>query len=263
MEYAFTAKLLGKYSVQYFYSPESGLLKTESPYWLEEAYSSAIPDLDVGILSRNESNASIVPLILEVLSLSDANLVDIACGYGILTRMLRDRGFNCYGFDQYCQNLFAKYFSPPSMMEVGGLMAFEVLEHVHDPVTFLEEAFQRFNCRNLIFSTLTFANSIPPLDWWYYSFETGQHIAFYQFQTLSMLAKKLGCFYLSLNAGTHLYTEKPLSSLQKKLLTSPRLWRLYGFWYRRLKQAKKVSKIFEDVSYIKEKLALPDITATD
>ncbi|NJK59711.1 MAG: class I SAM-dependent methyltransferase [Oscillatoriales cyanobacterium SM2_1_8] len=253
MEYAFTAKVLNAYDVDYFYCQASGLLQTELPYWLDHAYQNAISDLDVGILLRNETNAQVLPWLLELLEFVDKSIVDVACGYGILPRMLRDRGFDCYGFDKYCQNLFAKHFEPPLGLNAGLLLAFETLEHVFDPVSFLEEVFTRFNCRNLIFSTLTFEDSIPTLDWWYYVFETGQHITFYQPRTLSMIAEKLGCYYLSLSPELHLYTEKPLSFIQGNIITSRRLLKAYTFWYNHLKRSKKMSKLSEDMSYIKRK----------
>ncbi len=45
----FTAKVLGKYDVQYYQCVITGFIQTEEPYWLEEAYSSAITKLDIGL----------------------------------------------------------------------------------------------------------------------------------------------------------------------------------------------------------------------
>ena len=53
MDTVFSAKLLNKYDVQYFYCEETGLLQTEEPYWLDEAYDQAIAATDTGILRRN------------------------------------------------------------------------------------------------------------------------------------------------------------------------------------------------------------------
>ncbi len=49
----FTAKILNKYDVKFFRSNDTGFIQTEEPYWLEEAYSSAITKLDVGLVFRN------------------------------------------------------------------------------------------------------------------------------------------------------------------------------------------------------------------
>lgn len=48
MPFVFHKELLGRYIVAYYRCPKCELLKTEAPYWLEEAYSNAIADTDVG-----------------------------------------------------------------------------------------------------------------------------------------------------------------------------------------------------------------------
>jgi hypothetical protein len=45
----FQAVLLKKYQVRYFFCGSCGLLQTEEPFWLDEAYSSAIADADTGM----------------------------------------------------------------------------------------------------------------------------------------------------------------------------------------------------------------------
>ncbi len=48
MRPVFKANILGKYLVTYYYCEETGILQTEEPYWLEEAYRSAIADTEYG-----------------------------------------------------------------------------------------------------------------------------------------------------------------------------------------------------------------------
>ncbi|MBR3723441.1 MAG: hypothetical protein IKN12_11900 [Selenomonadaceae bacterium] len=60
-------KVLGKYSVQYYKCKNCGAIFTEEPYWLNEAYSDAISDLDVGLVSRNLNNVPILSKILDFL----------------------------------------------------------------------------------------------------------------------------------------------------------------------------------------------------
>jgi hypothetical protein len=192
--------VLGKYPVQYLYSAESGLLTTEEAYWLEEAYSSAIASTDTGLVQRNIDNAQALEPVIHLLGLDNGKVLDLAGGYGLLTRLLRDRGFDCYTTDQYCKNIMAEGFEPGSDFKADLLFAFEVLEHLKDPLAFLRQGFDRFACRSIIFSTLTFDGEIPGVDWWYYAFETGQHISFYQPRTLELMASKLGCNYLKLRA---------------------------------------------------------------
>jgi hypothetical protein len=49
MRSAFRHTVLRKYDVQYFQCGGCGFLQTETPYWLDEAYSSAIVTADTGI----------------------------------------------------------------------------------------------------------------------------------------------------------------------------------------------------------------------
>ena len=55
----FKKLVLRKYDVQYHQCPSCGFIQTEEPYWLEEAYSSAISDLDLGPINpRSAARAS-------------------------------------------------------------------------------------------------------------------------------------------------------------------------------------------------------------
>lgn len=48
-----TALVLGKYKTIYYQCPCCGVIQTEEPYWLDEAYSEAITDSDIGLIGRN------------------------------------------------------------------------------------------------------------------------------------------------------------------------------------------------------------------
>jgi len=56
-------ELLRKYRVQYYRCEMCGFIQTESPYWLEEAYSSAIAIQDVGIMRRNLVNCEVTSAV--------------------------------------------------------------------------------------------------------------------------------------------------------------------------------------------------------
>ena len=60
----FKAKVLNQYSVVYFQCPDCQFIQTESPFWLSEAYHSAITDLDIGLIQRNIQFSDIVESIL-------------------------------------------------------------------------------------------------------------------------------------------------------------------------------------------------------
>jgi hypothetical protein len=250
IEPSFTATILKKHKVTYYYSKESGLLKTEKPYWLDEAYQEAIDNTDTGILNRNIVNSAWLELILECLLIEKGKFVDVAGGYGLLTRLMRDKGFDCYTIDKFCQNLFAKTFEPNTHFKADALFAFEVLEHIEDPLQFLRTIFNQYRCKTIIFSTLTFTHNIPAKDWWYYSFESGKHVTFYQPRTLSLLADHLRCKYYMIDSGIHIITDIAIPRINRIILSNKHIRRLYSIYVQ--KKRKGLSKTEDDHLKIKE-----------
>lgn len=227
MTVAFAGTVLCKYNVTYYYCEQCGLLKTERPYWLNEAYQDAISDTDTGLVARNISNCEALDVVLDRLGVQDGKLLDVGGGYGLLARLMRDKGYDCYTTDMYCKNIFAKGFEPRGLFKADALFAFEVFEHIEDPLRFLEDTFNTYSCKTLVFSTLTFLDRVPAPDWWYYSFETGQHITFYQPRTLSRLADRVGCKYQMLNYGLHLFSTAELSRRDALCFKYRRLYSAY------------------------------------
>ena len=130
------AKVLNKYDVQYYRCLDCGFICTEEPYWLDEAYSSAIASTDIGLIMRNMFFSDKVSAILKTIlkSLPNAQMcaLDYGAGYGMFVRMMRDYGFNFYWYDKYCENLFAKTFES-KYEHYDILTAFELFEHLSNP----------------------------------------------------------------------------------------------------------------------------------
>ena len=248
----FNAEVLNKYKVDYYYSEDSGLLKTEKPYWLDEAYESAIAGTDIGLLDRNIKNSKRLESMLYLLFPNQSCFVDVSGGYGLLTRALRDKGFNAFWTDKYCENMFAEGFDAKEVNSANCLFAFEVLEHIEDPVEFLKDAFIRFNCENILFSTEVFKGGIPSNSWWYYSFETGQHISFYQTKTLEKLAHKLGCSYAHLGNDLHFIGKTKIKAYQKFIFTNRYLRLIYSSYVKIRRSG--LSRMQEDYQEIKSSL---------
>ncbi len=220
MDFAFEETVLGQFKVHYYRCTHCGLLQTEAPYWLEQAYQEPITSGDTGLVARNIGNSRFLEIFLSLTFSSNARFVDLAGGYGLLTRLLRDKGFDCFSTDPYCPNLFASSFEPQDPFKADALFAFEVLEHIHNPVEFIEQQFNKFGCRTLVFSTLTFNPSIPPREWWYYAFDTGQHITFYQRRSLELLAKLLCCSYFQINPGLHVFSDVDMPITARLAITN-------------------------------------------
>lgn len=228
----FKSTLLQKHNVAYFFCDSCGLLQTEEPYWLDEAYENAIADEDTGLIARNQGIARKLSGILFFCFDRNGRYVDSAGGYGMLTRLMRDIGFNFFWHDEYCDNLFARGFEVPhSQAPTTAVTAFEVLEHVSDPLSYLRDLQNNYNCHSIILSTELFAGPPPDPDtWWYYTPATGQHISFYQKRTLNLLADKLSMRLFS-ERNLHVLTKDRLNPTVLKALTGPLSWLSYG-WAR-------------------------------
>ena len=215
--FLFSAKVLGKYDVKYFRCNDTGFIQTEEPYWLNEAYGSAITSLDLGILYRNIKFCNtIIPLLSRYFD-ENGQFLDYAGGYGIFTRLMRDKGYNFYHHDQYCENLFAKHFEL-SDLQAGSrfelVTAFELFEHLANPI---EEISAILKYSDTIFFSTEMVPDKPlksPDDWWYMAPETGQHIAFYTKKALEEIGKKLNLQLFSNNMDLHILTSKKWSKLQ-------------------------------------------------
>jgi hypothetical protein len=109
---AFAAKVLGKYEAAYNICGGCGYLYVINPHWLKEAYSSAISATDTGLVVRNILTASKIACFLYGVlgERGQGHFLDVAGGYGMLTRLMRDFGFDFYWDDKYCANLFARGF---------------------------------------------------------------------------------------------------------------------------------------------------------
>ena len=220
MAEAFTATVLRRHRVAFFRCGECGLVRSEEPYWLAEAYTEPIAAADTGLLQRNLGIAARLAALLYFAFDARAAYLDLAGGYGTLVRLMRDLGFDFYWQDPYSQNLLARGFEHgQSARPYAALTAFEVLEHVHDPLAFVAAALETHGTRNLILSTQTYAGDVAPaLDWWYYAFNAGQHIAFYQTRSLARLAQRLNLHHCA-GHGLHLLTERPLAAGRVRRLT--------------------------------------------
>ena len=189
----FTAKILGRHETTYHHCEHCGLLRTDPPHWLDEAYESAISTTDTGLVARNLACARIVTTILGLLGRPSQPLVDVAAGYGLFVRLMRDAGYDFRWDDPYATNIFADGFTADDVNSSPVITAFEVLEHVHDPCVFIDHLRQRWSFQLMFLSTETYSGPPPAIEAWrYYSIETGQHVCFYEDRTLDQLAARFG-----------------------------------------------------------------------
>src|SRR6185312_6383740 len=191
-----SARVLASLGVDYYRCRACGFVQTEEPYWLERAYEQPIAKIDVGIISRNIALGATASAVISALFDSGGRFLDWGGGYGILVRLMRDRGFDFYWRDPFCENLFAHGFEWAEGGRAELVTAFEVLEHLPHPVE--DVAAMAAVSDNLLVSTLVLPDPAPaPGDWWYYALESGQHVSLYSRRSLRVLAGRLGMFAAS------------------------------------------------------------------
>ncbi|MBT8338405.1 MAG: class I SAM-dependent methyltransferase [Desulfatitalea sp.] len=222
MLFAFRTTVLFKYMVSYFHCAKCGLIQTETPYWLNEAYDEAISILDTGIVARNVSISKTLGFLLLYLFGKRGRYLDSAGGYGVLTRLMRDYGFDYYWQDPYCSNLFARGFeASPLKQQYNAVTAFEVLEHLEHPLEFIREKLSLAQSDIFIFTTILYQKKVPePNGWWYYAHESGQHISFYSRKTLSVIAERLAMSVFSYG-NMHILSKYRLNKTVLSIIMNP------------------------------------------
>jgi hypothetical protein len=201
---AFEATILSRHRVDYLHCTACDQLQTARPHWLEEAYARPINIEDTGLVQRNLLLSRHMALLLFEGGLREGPFLDYAGGYGLMTRLMRDYGFDFRWTDPYAQNLFATGFEAALEGRFTAISAFEVLEHMVEPAA--EVGALLAHTDTLVCSTELRPEPIPARDWPYYGFGHGQHIGFFSRQSLQALADRLAVRLLSDGAFFHVFT---------------------------------------------------------
>ena len=246
----FQARILDRHDATYFRCPACGLIQTEPPYWLAEAYDQAIAIQDVGLVRRNLELAAKLRTILLGHFDPGGRYLDYAGGYGLMVRLMRDEGFDFQRHDPLCANIFAQGFDLTDLPYIPdipclpyladhrfeAITAFELLEHLEEPTETVRRLLEHTD--SLLFSTRLQPDPWPRSvdDWWYFWPQTGQHVTFYTLPALRVLAEKTGTNLHSDGTALHLLTRRtfPTDPLARPKGVLASLERLLGRWQRSL-----------------------------
>ena len=219
------ATLRSKYNALYVRCDSCGFVSVADPFWLPEAHAEPINASDTGYLARNLWCRDRVRMLIELFLNPSGRFLDYAAGYGVFVRLMRDTGYDFRWTDRYCENLFARHFEEPLPLasRFDAITAFEVLEHLADPMTVFNELAPWSSC--LIFSTDLLPVPAPAPDhWWYYGLEHGQHVSFFSLSTLECIASRLSFHLSSDGINFHVLTKEKLPTKMFRRLDS-RVWR--------------------------------------
>jgi len=211
--FKFELLVLKSRQVKYYECLGCGSLQTQTPDWLEFAYSDNLAAADSGAAQRTLRNL-VVSYFVARLGES-TNILDIGGGDGLLCRFLRDYSLNAFVQDKYSRPTYAQHFTKPDFSQPDMVLAFEVLEHFTDPALELENL---FNLDASFYLISTGIYSGEGADWWYLVPSTGQHIFFYSRQALDYISEKFNLKHLIQGNLILFYKPSKLSTFKAGLV---------------------------------------------
>ncbi len=231
-DFLFEGPILQKYRAKYYVCPKCGFVQTEDPFWLNEAYTSPLSTTDIGLVGRNVAYSMFLKKFISVFCPSTGPFLDYGGGNGMLVRLMRDYGLDFRWFDRYATNVYAQGFEHQPGTRYKLLTAFEVFEHLADPLAELRAMAALSD--TIVFSTELISTPPPSLEaWGYYSGFNGQHIAFYTQRALEILGREVGLRYRYVSGGLHIFSKNPPIRLLVRALAAHRFSNLLmPFFYR-------------------------------
>ncbi len=205
MIYKWTLRVLAeKYAADFYECSTCRALQIPRPYWLDEAYASesaaAAFNPDRGRFMRNFSAYRYLSALNQAQVFPPhPRLLDFGGGYGLLTQMLHNAGFNAYQNDPFVPvPFFASERCIPDLENIpsstfDAVTALEVLEHLTNPHESLARLARILKPNGLlIFSTGLYESGVHDGSWTYLSKEWGQHVTLWSKPALIYSAGRHG-----------------------------------------------------------------------
>lgn len=198
---------------------QCGQVQFQKVDWLECAYSNAIVALDTGAVQRCLNMRKLIVSIYTITSIIKIHvkklILDYGGGTGLLCRLLRDAGLDCYSIDKYCENIYARPFEATNESYFLVTMV-EVLEHLENPIVELMDIKEKYN-PELIFATTLLRPKKINSEWWYLTPSTGQHINFYTENSLKLIANTIG-YSLYVNGSVIIFSKRNVGLIKRILI---------------------------------------------
>jgi hypothetical protein len=185
--------------------------------WINHSFSDELNSLDVGATDRTIIAADYLSVVLKSLKFANGRFLDYGGGYGLLSRIMRDRGFNFENYDPFTKQIFptsGHASSNPLEQKYDAITLIEVALHFEDPV---KEFKKLLELSDYVLFTAVLTDKKLDSDWWYLSPETGQHVALFSSKTLEEIANKLGVNVTSDGKFFHVFHRKELTKMTRIL----------------------------------------------
>ena len=187
------------------------------PVWLEDSFGAELNNLDIGAVDRCSVVLDFVEVLIRREKISAGTFVDWGGGYGLMTRMARDRGLDFRNFDPFVKQLFAGPAQLETMVPADLVVASEVFLHLPDPVAALGDLIAS---GSRVLLTAVVLNGVPEKDWWYLMPSTGQHVAFFTPGSLREMARRTGSTLATDGRFFHVFSREKMRLSSRAVVRS-------------------------------------------
>jgi hypothetical protein len=222
------------------------------------AHAKAISNLDTGLVSRCLSASKLTSTLLFLEGKKGVKGIDWGGGTGLLTRLLRDKGFKVLSYDKYAKADHADGFEATleqAEEEAVFITSVECFEHLVNPI----DSYNKVTSNKDYFIFTTEIIATPPPDpatnsWWYFVPESGQHITFASKQGLDELRKILGFDHYVCFGSLHVMSRSKLR-FATRLVLGVRSLRRIAFLVIPEIMNRKYSLTLADKAWLTSKLS--------